>query len=125
MPLLPIDFRAIREHDGTRAKGFEEACCQLAALEPRPGGAVHIRKGPGADAGVECFTRFADGRETGWQVKYYWRMDGSLTGNLDESIKSALAKHSNLDIYIVSPLHDCQPAVMIRQIELEVAVHAG
>ena len=25
----------------------------------------------------------------------------------------------------LSPLHDCQPAVMIRQIELEVAVHAG
>ena len=25
----------------------------------------------------------------------------------------------------MSPLHDCQPAVMIRQIELEVAVHAG
>jgi hypothetical protein len=101
MPLPPIDFRAIREHDGTRAKGFEELCCQLAALEPRPVGAVHIRKGPGADAGVECFTRLPDGREIGWQVKYHQRMDGSLTGKLDESIKSALAKHPDLDTYVV------------------------
>lgn len=101
MPLPPIDFQSVREHDGNRAKGFEELCCQLAALESRPADAVHIRKGPGADAGVECFTRFANGREIGWQVKYYWRMDGSLTGSLDESIKSALAKHPNLETYIV------------------------
>jgi hypothetical protein len=101
MIIPAIDFRAIREHEGTRAKGFEELCCQLALLEPRPADAIHTRKGAGADAGVECFTRFADGRETGWQAKYYWNMDGSLTSALDKSIESALDKHPDLDTYIV------------------------
>jgi len=101
MSLPSIDFKAVREHDGTHAKGFEELCCQLTALEPRPPDSVHIRKGPGADAGVECFTRFADGRETGWQVKYFWKMDSSLTRELDKSIKTALARHPTLDTYVV------------------------
>ena len=101
MPSPSVDFRNIREHDGTRAKGFEELCCQLAALEPRPAGAEHFRKGAGADAGVECFTRHPDGSETGWQAKYYWDMGSSLKGKLDESIGTALAKHPNLTTYIV------------------------
>jgi hypothetical protein len=33
---------------------FEELCCQLASLEPRLAGDSFIRKGRGADAGVEC-----------------------------------------------------------------------
>jgi hypothetical protein len=101
LSLPDINFDSIREHNGTRAHGFEELCCQLASLEPCSEGAEHYRKGRGADAGVECFTRFPNGRETGWQVKYYWKMDSSLTGSLDDSIEKALAKHPKLDTYIV------------------------
>jgi len=101
MPLPDIDFKTIREHGGCRAKGFEELCCQLAQLQDRPAGAHHYRKGPGADAGVECFTRFADGSERGWQVKYYWQIDSSLMGSLSNSIDVALEKHPNLASYIV------------------------
>ena len=101
MPLPEINFKVVREHNGNRHKGFEELCCQLAALEDRPFGATHYRKGPGADAGVECFTRFPDGSETGWQVKYYWEVDSSLMASLDKSIETALTKHPNLKNYVV------------------------
>lgn len=100
MALPDIDFKSIREHAGSRDRGFEELCCQLAALLPRSGGEF-FRKGPGADAGVECFVRHPGGQETGWQVKYYWKMDGSLTASLDDSIETALSKHPQLDTYIV------------------------
>jgi hypothetical protein len=56
MSLPDIDFFKIRLHRGSQDNAFEEFCCQLAALEPLPAGAMHYRKGPGADAGVECFT---------------------------------------------------------------------
>lgn len=55
MALPDIDFKGIREHAGSRDRGFEELCCQLAALLPRSGGEF-LCKGPGADAG---------GQETG------------------------------------------------------------
>ncbi|MGR0183440.1 hypothetical protein [Azospirillum aestuarii] len=100
MTLPEIDFEKIRQLEGSRHKAFEELCCQLAALEPRPLGAEHYRKGAGADAGVECFTRFADGWETGWQVKYYWTIESVLPG-LDESIGRALIKHPKLSTYVV------------------------
>ncbi len=101
MSLPSIDFKSIREHRGNRANGFEELCCQLAALEQRPANAIHIRKGLGADAGVECFTQFADGREMGWQVKYYQQMDDNAIRNLDDSVQTALKKHPKLDTYVV------------------------
>jgi len=50
---------------------------------------------------VECFTRWPDGTETGWQVKFYTAMDASLSRSLDESIRPALKKHPNLTTYIV------------------------
>ncbi|MEZ0169498.1 hypothetical protein [Microvirga sp. TS319] len=101
MSLPDIDFSKIRLHRGSQDSAFEELCCQLAALEPLPTGARHYRKGPGADAGVECFTIRADGSEVGWQVKYYKRMDSSLLTSLDDSIGTALKKHPNLVEYVV------------------------
>lgn len=76
-------------------------CCQLAALEKRPANAVFVRKGRGGDAGVECFTRFPDGKERGWQAKYVGRWDTLLKSQLDESIRTALNKHPKLAEYVV------------------------
>jgi hypothetical protein len=101
MPLSDIDFAAIRAQDGSRNAGFEELCCQLASLEPRSAGARFFRKGRGGDAGVECFVRGADGKETGWQAKFVMAWSQMLARELDASIETALAKHPKLTKYFV------------------------
>jgi hypothetical protein len=98
---IEIDFQRIRLFGGSRQHGFEELCCQLASLELRPAGAVFYRKGLGADAGVECFLREADGAETGWQAKYFFGLGASQISQLDESINQAMTKHPRLDRYVV------------------------
>lgn len=101
MPLPDIDFRNIRLHEGSQDRAFEELCCQMAASQPRPADAVFARKGRGRDGGVECFTTFAGGEETGWQVKYSWAVDNNLERQLDASLDAALKNHPRLDRYIV------------------------
>lgn len=101
MPLPEINFDSIRAHDGSRNAGFEELCCQLASLEPRAATAQFYRKGRGGDAGVECFVRSTDGKETGWQAKYVFAWSPALAAQLDSSIETALAKHPKLTTYIV------------------------
>src|SRR5690348_3833510 len=101
MPLPEIDFTKIRAHDGSRNAGFEELVCQLAALEPRAATSAFFRKGRGGDAGVECFVRASNSAETGWQAKYNLSWTQGLAQALDQSIKTALAKHPKLAKYIV------------------------
>ena len=101
MSLPDISFDNIRPVDGSRHYGFEEMCCQLASLEPAPEEEKFCRKGRGADAGVECYRRRADGTEIGWQAKYLFYWNGSLSTQLDHSISTALDKHPQLVEYIV------------------------
>ncbi|MGY4603971.1 hypothetical protein ACVW16_002383 [Bradyrhizobium sp. USDA 4474] len=101
MAAVNLDFQRIRSFGGTQNYAFEELCSQLAALEPRASGDVFYRKGVGADAGVECYMRHGDGSETGWQTKYFFKLDASQVAQLDKSIKQALAKHPRLTRYIV------------------------
>ncbi len=101
MKTANVDFSNIRSHKGARSGGFEELLVQLASLDPRPSGAVFFRKGPGADAGVECFLRNRDGTEVGWQAKYFFAFGTAQVRQLDESIEQALAKHPKLRRYAV------------------------
>jgi hypothetical protein len=97
-----LDFRHIREHRGTQNGGFEELCCQLAALEDPAAGSRFIRKGPGADQGLECYRAYADGHEVGWQAKYF--IDGfedGQVGDLTDSLKRALSAHPQLTKFVV------------------------
>lgn len=97
-----IDFSRIRAHAGSQNLGFEELCCQLAGLEPRPPSATFLRKGAGADQGVECYVKFADGGELAWQAKYFLSGfgDGQVQ-QLDDSLSRALAAHPGLHTYTV------------------------
>lgn len=99
MPHQPLDFRIIRPHVGSQHSGFEELCCQLAALESS-GRPIH-RKGPGADAGVECYRVDRDGSETGWQAKYFLEFGSSQVSQLTDSFAQALERHPKLTKYIV------------------------
>lgn len=97
--LRPLDFRIIRPHLGSQHSGFEEFCCQLAALEAS--GLPFHRKGAGADAGVECYRTEANGEETGWQAKYFLEFGSSQVSQLTESFANALKLHPKLTKYVV------------------------
>ena len=99
MSLPDIDFKAIRLHRGVKSDAFEELCCQLAGDEAKTLGARFVRKGRGADGGVEAFAILPNGREVGWQVKYYWQIDAALK-SLKESLDRALDKHPAMGRFI-------------------------
>lgn len=100
MPIRPINFLTIRPHHGSQHNGFEEFCCQLAALDTSLGTPFH-RKGIGADAGLECYRVEPDGSETGWQAKYFFKFGSSEVSQLAESLKQAITGHPNLKRFIV------------------------
>lgn len=100
--VLSLDFKHIREHRGAQNGGFEELCCQLAALEDPATGSRFIRKGPGADQGLECYRAYADGHEVGWQAKYFIDgFDDGQVGSLADSLKRALSAHPQLTKFVV------------------------
>ena len=101
MSLPDINFKNIRPLDGNRHAGFEELCCQLARTEAKSAREEFHRKGPGADAGIECYSRRPDGSEVGWQAKYLFRWNTDLTTQLNKSIRTALNKHPRLVEYVV------------------------
>lgn len=100
---IGINFSNIREHDGSKQNGFEELVCQIAHIEKPVGAKKFIRKeGSGGDAGVECFWTLDDGREYGWQAKYFTEpLTSSQWSQIHKSVKTALNKHQNLTHYYV------------------------
>lgn len=99
---LRMDFTNIREHRGTQMGGFEELCCQLAALEDPAKGSRFIRKGPGADQGLECYRTYANGHEVGWQAKYFMnKFESTQVDDLNDSLQRAMAAHPQLKRFIV------------------------
>lgn len=98
---MPDDLLKIKSLKGSKNFAFEELCCQLAALECINSGHTFFRKGPGADAGVECFVVQHDDSETGWQAKFFESFDASQTTQLTKSFNQALEKHPKLKEYIV------------------------
>ena len=106
-----INFRNIRSHDNSKNKGFEELCCQLASLEPPEEDAQWIRKeGSGGDAGVEAYWRTQSGQEHCWQVKYLFEFGNPRWRQIDESVKTALEKHTSMVRYVV-----CLPIDLTEQ----------
>jgi hypothetical protein len=97
-----LDFTRIRNHRGTQMGGFEELCCQLAALEDPAEGSSFIRKGSGADQGLECYRSYSDGHEVGWQAKYFINgFESGQVSDLNDSLKRALAAHPQLRKFVV------------------------
>lgn len=113
-----IDLSAIRPLNGARTDGFEELCAQLARIES-PANSHFVRKGT-PDAGVECYAVLEDGSEWGWQSKYFDSFGPSQWQQLDESVETVLAKHSNLVRYFVCvPLNRPDARIPGRQSALE------
>lgn len=99
MSEVSIDWGHIRPLNGSRARGFEELCAQLARAEC-PTGSRFERKGT-PDAGVECYAVLPEGMEWGWQAKYFNALGEPQWSQLDESVRTALEKHPRLVRYYV------------------------
>ena len=100
---MNIDLRNIREHNGTKAGGFEELVCQLAHLQKPEGALRFVRKeGAGGDAGVECYWVLEDQTDVCWQAKYFiGEMTSSRWRQLDKSFNKALERHPKLTKYFI------------------------
>ncbi len=102
---MGLSWSDLRPLNGSRSDGFEELCSQLARSES-PEGAEFVRKG-NPDGGVECFCRLEDGREWGWQAKFFLNaLSEAQLRQLDESVKTALGAHPDLVRYFVCVPHD-------------------
>src|SRR2546421_11471811 len=98
---MPNDWLSLRTLHGSREKGFEEVCSQLAAAESYPEGSKFVRKGT-PDAGIECFWKLPNGDEHAWQAKFFTSPFGaSQWAQIDLSVKTALKRHPRLTRYFV------------------------
>ena len=79
-----------------------------------------MRKGS-PDAGVECFYVFPNGKEWGWQAKFFSSaMTPAQWKQTDDSVRTALDKHPCLERYFVCVPHDRSDARIKGQMsELE------
>lgn len=88
-----INLRAIRSHEGSQARAWEELAYQL---RPVPhGGHVETRKTRAPDAGVEWYELYEDGHQDGFQAKFHDRLQDAL-GGMRESVEAVCAKRPNL-----------------------------
>jgi hypothetical protein len=93
-----IDFHQIREHAGSKHRGFEELVYQLIpSLDNIGGGEVHRHGTP--DAGVEALVNLEDGTAWGWQAKYLFAFGSAELSQLDDSFTTALDAHPTLTRY--------------------------
>jgi hypothetical protein len=109
---MSIDWKNLRILDGSQQTAFEELCCQLARLETYPKDAVFYRIAA-PDAGVECYWQLSNGKEIAWQAKFFLSSPQKTQWKqIDESVKTALDKHSNLSKYIIClPLNRQDPQI--------------
>lgn len=99
MSKIGIDWNAIQPLNGSRAKGFEELCSQLARAEV-PASSQFVRKGA-PDAGVECYAVLDNGDEWGWQAKYFNELGDPQWTQIQYSVGTALEKHPRLVRYFI------------------------
>ncbi len=110
-----VPWLQLRSWKGSQHDAFEELCCQLAHSEPVSDGAVFRRKGR-PDAGIECYWTLSDGKEWGWQAKFFpGGLDDQRWAQCDKSVRKALDVHSGLSrLYFCIP-HDFPDARIARQ----------
>lgn len=99
MTLPGIDFRFVREHKGSKNRGFEELVVELIPwIDEEVRGLEVVRHGT-LDGGVEAHVKHEDGRVWGWQAKYFHEIDDSQLQQMKGSLTSALNAHQTLSRY--------------------------
>lgn len=98
---LSLEWSRLRSWNGTQSRAFELLCNQLARHEIVPFGSTYVPKGA-PDAGVESYWILPDGSEWGFQAKFFTSsMDASRWSQIDDSVKTAVAKHPKLAQYTI------------------------
>lgn len=88
-----VQLRAIRAHEGSQARAWEELAYQL---RPAVGtGHIETRKTRAPDAGVEWYETYADGHQEGFQAKFHASLEDAL-GGMRESVEAVCAKRPRL-----------------------------
>ena len=113
---MSIIWQKLRPWNGSQHSAFEELCCQLAAYESAPQDSTFIRKGA-PDAGIECYWILPNGDELGWQAKFFPFTPGKTQWQqIDDSVKTALAKHPRLaQLTICLPVDRQDPRIDKQQ----------
>jgi hypothetical protein len=98
-----VDFSKIRGDtvESQRAT-FEQLVCHLARLDKRFTGEFRRIEGTGGDGGVEAIWILPHGTKVGYQAKYHTDRSRIDWVALDQSVKTALANHPQLERYVIS-----------------------
>ena len=103
---MSINWNNIRPLENSLNDGFEELVCQLAKKEKIPNKLKFIRKGK-PDAGVECFWILKNNDEWAWQAKFFTNsLTATQWSELDDSVNTALTKHTKLKKYYIAIPND-------------------
>lgn len=91
---------------------FEELVCQIAKKEAFTKKKDFIKIG-NPDAGVECYVVLEDGREIGFQAKWFLSTPQETQWTqIEKSFKTALEKHPKITVYYVAiPLDRADPRI--------------
>jgi len=113
---MSISWENLRPLNNSQFEAFEKLCCQLAQYEKVPPNSLFIPKGD-PDGGVECYWKFPNGKEWGWQAKFFRSPPTkSQWSQIDESVEKALEKHPELIKYIIClPLDRPDPRIEGRK----------
>lgn len=109
---MSINWQYLRPLEGSQRLAFEALCCQLAEYEPASQDSTFVRKAA-PDAGVECYWKFSDGSERGWQAKFFTEAPGETQwSQLNDSVRTALNKHPQLtSLTICLPIDRADPRI--------------
>lgn len=95
-----IDWSKLKPYQGFKWKSFEEFCYQIAkGLYEDEGRFTPIDDTGGGD-GVEFYFTLSDGREWGWQAKFYHpnkRLTSSRKRDIRESLDRSIRNHRRLE----------------------------
>jgi hypothetical protein len=96
-----IDWSKLKPYQGYSWKSFEELCYQIARGLYRDKGSFTRIDDSGGDGGVEFYLTMPDGREWGWQAKFYfpYRRLGGLgrKASIKKSLERAVKNHERLE----------------------------
>ena len=94
-----INFRSIREHQGSKHRGFEELIYELIPWIDKDAVAREVSRHGSPDGGLEAHVEVEDGTIRGWQAKYFFRVGSSQLQQMKRSLDSALEAYPTLSRY--------------------------